>query len=672
MAEISARPRTPRGDGSQPQRHQNTTGQHRCTSWRTGTWNQPSHAAGLIAAGALLAAAAFVLAAAPAVHAAVRHLTAAQAIKLAGADSRIVPLLAQNPGAHFEVRYIRPRRVWAVLLEPKGAHNVLAAITVSERRHAVTGVKLTPTQGPPRLTSNQAFVIASRSHALQDWIGQYSNVTHSADLGPLRVWTVSYYKDDNEIAQVHVQDSTERAYEVWTGPQVGWMLARGLPDAYGRKVNRSFVLWPMCAIFLAGLLDWRRLRSMRTLDLVASLAFVVSLVEFNHGDIFRATPLVYPPLIDLAARMLWVGTHRGPRTVRVGETHMLLLIALVFGLMGFRLGLNNQDSNVIDVGYAGVAGASRLMDGVLPYGHMPDKTSKPCGGKYSNGDPRAYIQSNGQCESPIGQGDTYGPTVYLTYIPAVAILGWSGLWDSLPAAHVTASAFDIMAIVGLFVVGWRRAGGRIGLLLAFGWAANPFTLYALNMNTNDALVGALLAWTLAALSVPVLRGALLGAASLTKFAPLALFPLFASLRHRVATLIGFVVASIALLAMLALDADGLSLFWHRTLDYQLGRVTPMAIWTLPSYHPGWPDITWLQHALQFLVAVAIVVFAFFPRAKKDAVAVAALGAAAVIGLQITASYWFYPYVCWWLPLVLAALLLPRGEPAATATAPELV
>ena len=50
------------------------------------------------------------------------------------------------------------------------------------------------------------------------------------------------------------------------------------------------------------------------------------------------------------------------------------------------------------------------------------------------------------------------------------------------------------------------------------------------MNTNDALVGALLAWMLAALSVPVLRGALLAAASLTKFAPLALVPLFASLR----------------------------------------------------------------------------------------------------------------------------------------------
>jgi hypothetical protein len=92
----------------------------------------------------------------------------------------------------------------------------------------------------------------------------------------------------------------------------------------------------------------------------------------------------------------------------------------------------------------------------------------------------------------------------------------------------------------------------------------------------------------------------------------------------------------------------------------------MAIWTLPSYHPGWPDITWLQHALQFFVAVGIVLMAVFPRAPKDPAAIAALGAAAVIGLQVTASYWFYPYVCWWLPLVLAALLLPRApaEPEA--------
>ncbi len=601
-----------------------------------------------------------ILAVAVPAHAAARHLTPARAIAIARARPRATPLLAQNPGAHWEATFDRRNRTWAVLLEPSGAHNVLAVFTVSDRTGAVTGVKVTPSQGPPRLTKVQAYTIAYRSAAVKAWLSRYSGVSHAVTLGSFRVWTVSFYKDDDEVAEVHIDDATERAYEVWTGPQVGWMLARGLPDAYGRKVNRPYVLWPMCALFLAGLIDWRRPLRMRTLDLAVALGFVGSLVEFNNGDIFRSTPLVYPPLVYLAARMAWLGYRRRPRRVVVGDRHLLVLIALVFGLMGFRLGLNNQDSNVIDVGYAGVAGASRLMDGELPYGHMPDKTGHPCGGKYGNGDPKGYVQSNGRCESPIGSGDTYGPTVYLTYVPAVAALGWSGMWDSLPAAHATASAFDILAVAGLFVAGWRLSSARIGVLLAFGWAANPFTLYALNMNTNDALVGALLAWTLAALSMPAVRGAVLAAAAFTKFAPLALVPLFGSLRNKYATLAGFAAAAIVLLSMLALDANGLSLFWHRTFAYQFGRVTPMAIWTLPDYHPGWPHLIWLQRPLEVLVAIGIVALAVFPRAPKDAAGVAALAAAAVIGLQIMANYWFYPYVCWWLPLVLAAVLLPRN------------
>jgi hypothetical protein len=44
-----------------------------------------------------------------------------------------------------------------------------------------------------------------------------------------------------------------------------------------------------------------------------------------------------------------------------------------------------------------------------------------------------------------------------------------------------------------------------------------------------------------------------------------------------------------------------------------------------------------------------------PRVKTPLV-VAALGAAAVIGLQLALSHWFYLYIVWWLPLVLVALL----------------
>jgi hypothetical protein len=602
--------------------------------------------------------------AAPGTARAAAHLTARQAIVIAEAQPQASTVRLRNPGAHWEAEYDRRAHDWIVLLEPHGAHNVLAAFTIDDRNAAVTHVKVVSAVGKPRLNSVQAAVIAFRQPKIRAWLAQYTNVSHTSTLGDHRVWTVDYYAAGDQVAEVHIADYTEDPYEVWTGPQVQWQLARGQPQAYGRKANAAYVLWPMCALFLAGLIDWRRPLSVRTLDLAVVLSFVGSLYAFNKGDIFWSTPLIYPPMVYLTARMVWIGWRRAPREFHIGDRHLLLLVGAVFALMGFRLGLNNQDSNVIDVGYAGVAGASRLMDGVLPYGHMPNRTGHPCHGRYYNGDPIGYIQTDGRCESPIESGDTYGPTVYVAYAPAVAAMGWSGIWDRLPAAHVAASAFDILAVVGLFVAGWRLGSRRLGVALAFAWAANPFTLYSLNMNSNDALVGALVAWTLAVLSFPAARGVLLAAAGLTKFAPLAMVPLFASLRSRFATLAGFAVGALLLLSMLALDANGASLFWHRTIDYQLGRVTPMSVWTLGQYHPGWWDLRPLQHVVQIAAGLGVVALAVFPRHRKDAAAVAAFAGAVVIAAQIAASYWFYPYICWWLPAVMIALLVPRASSTA--------
>jgi hypothetical protein len=588
------------------------------------------------------------------------RLNAHEAIGIARTQPQAATLRLKNPGAHWEAEYDPRSRTWTVLLEPAGAHNVLAAFTISDRTATVTGVNITSPIGKPRLNAVQAAAIAARQPKIRQWLAQYKDVSHSSTLGDHRVWTVDYYAAGNQIAEVHIADYTADPYEVWTGPQVAWQLARGQPQAYGRKANAAYVLWPMCALFLAGLINWRRPRSMRTLDLVMVLSFVVSLYAFNRGNVFWSTPLIYPPMIYLTVRMVWIGWHRQPRQFHIGDRHLLLLVGLTFALMGFRLGLNNQDSNVIDVGYAGVAGAATLMDGVLPYGHMPTTTAHPCHGRYFNGDPIGYVQTNGRCESPISSGDTYGPTVYLAYVPAVEAMGWSGIWDRLPAAHVAASAFDILAVVGLFVAGWRLGSRRLGVVLAFAWAANPFTLYSLNMNSNDALVGALVAWTLAVLSFPAVRGATLAAAGLTKFAPLAMIPLFCSLKNRLATMVGFAVAALLLLSMLALDANGVSLFWHRTIDYQLGRVTPMSVWTLGLYHPGWWDLRTAQHVFQILAALGVVSLAFIPRFRKDAAAVAAFSGAVLLVVQMAASYWFYPYVCWWLPAVMIALYVPRS------------
>lgn len=616
----------------------------------------------------VLAAAALLVVWPAAAHAAPRKLTEAKVISIAASDPAVGPILDDNPGAHWEVAYDAKKRTWTAVLEPKGLHTVLASFTVDDATREIVNRRITPTIGPPRLTDDQAIELARRDERLRAWVGQYGKVTTSADLGDDRVWTVEFReRGGEEVAEARVFDSTMKLIDVRTGPQVDWQLARGETSSYGRLVNRWWVFIPLSALFLFGLLDWRRPLSLRTLDLLVVLSFGLSLIWFNRGELFVSTPLIYPPMLYLAVRMLWIGATHRPRSVDIGPNHALILVALLFALVGFRLGLNNQDSNILDVGYAGVAGADRLLDGTIPYGHMPRKTGKPCAGRYANGDSIGYIQPSGRCESPIESGDTYGPTVYIAYMPFVAALGWSGLWDDLPAAHVASSAFDLLAIAGLFVAGWRFRSPRLGVLLAFAWASNPFTLYALNMNTNDALTGALLAWTIAALSLPVVRGAALSAAGLTKLGPLALVPLFASLRHRAATAAGFVGMSLILLSILALDGDGLRLFWERTFDYQLGRVTPLSIWTLGSYHPNWPDLHWLQQAAQVAVVLGCLLLAVLPRGRKDAAQVAALAAAVMLGTQMVASYWFYPYICWWLSVVLLALFLPRvGEPARSA------
>ena len=124
-----------------------------------------------------------------------------------------------------------------------------------------------------------------------------------------------------------------------------------------------------------------------------------------------------------------------------------VLVAATVFLFGFRVGLNLEASNVIDVGYAGVIGAQRIVDqGEMPYGHMPVREGEACGDPDAYGDIRDRMQTNGRCETANDRGDTYGPVTYIAYIPGYLISGWSGKWDDLPAAHVSSLFFDVRVL----------------------------------------------------------------------------------------------------------------------------------------------------------------------------------------------------------------------------------
>jgi hypothetical protein len=528
---------------------------------------------------------------------------------------------------------------------------------------------------PPRLAEQAAIEIALDDRKIAAWLDRYPpNPTTAADFREeTRTWLVKAWSGEaGQIAQAVVEDTSGRVTEAWTGPQVAWKMARGREGAFGgRTLLRPYVWLAFCLVFLVGLADLRRPLTMRNLDLVALLGFTVSLAFFDRGELFRSVPLVYPVLGYLLARGLWVGFGRraGSALASIWPTWMLAAAAVF--LLGFRVGLNVEaPRGVIDVGLAGVVGASRILDGEAPYGHMPQRGAlEPCGPKDADGQVRERIQTNGRCEAAIERGDTYGPVSYLAYVPATAVFGWSGKWDSLPAAHATSIAFDLLAVLVLVLIGLRFGGRRLAVLLAFGWAAYPFTAYTLNANTNDAVMPVFLLAGFWLLTSDGARGASVAIAGWTKFGALLVAPLWATYpRYELRRLLRFVAAfagaTLLVFAIILLEPslwDALRTFWERTIGFQSGRDSPFSIWGWGQYHArGIPDLGVLQPVVAVLAIVLALAVAFVPR-KKGPIELAALTAALLAAFQLALTHWFYLYLPWVLPFVLLWLLLPERD-----------
>ena len=498
------------------------------------------------------------------------------------------------------------------------------------------------------LSSDEVLEIANRLPKMKAVRAKYKGSYGGAYLkGPVR-WQVSYFsKQGKEIGQVIIADHNGKVLEQWTGFQIAWSMARGYPGAFGRHVNALYIWIPLCVLFFVPFFDWRKPLRLLHLDLLVLLSFSVSLAYFNHAHIYASTPLVYPPLVYLLVRMLALARvgqrgppSREPRPLRLLVPAPWLAIGVVF-LIGFRIGLNVTDSNVIDVGYAGVIGAQRIAQDKALYGNYPSDNE---------------------------HGDTYGPVNYEAYVPFQQTFGWSGHWDDLPAAHAAAIVFDLLAIALLFLLGRRVRGPGLGIVLAYAWVSYPFTLFALESNSNDSLVAVLILAALLVASSPPARGMFAALAGLTKFAPLALAPLLwthgidgLSARARARALALFALAfaaTVAVVSIPALTHDSLHTIYERTFAYQSDRESPFSIWGL------YGNIGYLQAAVQGAALALALSLAILPR-RRDLVGLAGAAAAVLVAVQLGIEHWFYLYIPWFFGLAMLALLgqvsLPERE-----------
>ncbi len=227
-------------------------------------------------------------------------------------------------------------------------------------------------------------------------------------------------------------------------------------------------------------------------------------------------------------------------------------------------------------------------------------------------------------------------------------------------------------MLGLLLVGRRFGGWRLAVTLPFAWAAYPFTEYASNANTNDAIMPAFLIFGFWAATSPAGRGVGSALAAWTKMAALIVVPLWATYPDGVLTrrprpilifAAAFALTTLAAFWILFLEPHPLRevrVFWDRTFVSQFDRHSPFSLWDWGQYHArGIPDLAWLRKVLTAVVVIAAVVFAFVPK-RKSPLQLAALTGALLIGFEFVLIHWFYLYIPWFLPFVAFAVLAPAA------------
>jgi hypothetical protein len=441
---------------------------------------------------------------------------------------------------------------------------------------------------------------------------------------------IMWYRDGRAVATAGVRADG-------TIPHAGPLMSRA---GWGAVLTHSLlVLGGLTVLFLMATLRLP-LRRTRTLDILALAAFVVPTVLIDRGLFGPAEGMVGVLLLYLCARGVRLAV-RGPDPDDDPGAPVLLTAAaawlrlprlapqVTLAVLAATLLTIVTSTGIVDIAIADMAGATLLVHGVLPYGHMP---------------------------VDIVHGDTYGLPIYALYAPFAAIWPMTSTWDD-PLGALSANA--LVVLVCLAGVAAATRGARWPAMLAL--LAFPAALMGSSSGTNDVLIAAAVIWAFAWFTRPAASSALVMLAGVAKVAPLVILPLWLA-RLRGAELRRALVACAAvgatcLAALVAIGGlDGPVSMVH-AIGFQLGRRSELSLWTALGLQPLQP----LAQGLAAAVVAGGTVLVWRDRAvAADPRRVAGLVTAVLAALQVSANHWAPMYLLWFAPPAMVALLGPLG------------
>ena len=420
----------------------------------------------------------------------------------------------------------------------------------------------------------------------------------------------------------------------------------GVAESGSTVANSPLMLALLTALFVlsTAVLPLARLRN---LDVLVMTSFVGVVLLLNARLVVASVAVATPALAYLFARCAVVGlalssvpgTSEGSTSLydhltRAWPTERRVrLLRLVTGATALAfLMITLTSTGETDVAAASLSGATNLIHGLVPYGHIADG---------------------------IVHGDTYPLLTYVFYVPGAlwmpVIDAFSDLSGALPITAVAA----LLGAWGLQRIAARLTSSPTAPFRAsLAWLSFSPVLLAASGGSNDLVLAALVVWLLTLAGQAGRSSLVLAAACWTKVVPLILVPVWlARLRGRdlKVALVALVGISGALIAwLLALGGADAIREMVDALSFQFQRASFHAPWR--PFGLSWLQII-LQAALLALLALATLRAWRNRGLRTDLPRLAGLSGALLLGVQLTANYWTWAYLPWAFPCIAAALLI---------------